>query len=127
MRNLIFFLSLLYITTVNSQIWNIEWQQCYGGSDGDGAYGLEVLPNKNIIVFSSTSSTDGDISFNHGSDDFWLIETDTSGNIIWEKTYGGSSSEYSEKMIKSVDHGYVMFGMTFSNDEIGRASCRERV
>jgi hypothetical protein len=116
MRNLIFFLSLLSITTVNSQIWNIEWQQCYGGSDGDGAYGLEVLPNKNIIVFSSTSSTDGDISFNHGSDDFWLIETDTSGNIIWEKTYGGSSSEYSEKMIKSVDHGYVMFGMTFSND-----------
>jgi hypothetical protein len=116
MRNLIFILSLLTVSSVNSQIWNIEWQQCYGGSDGDGAYSLEVLPNEHIVVFGGTSSTDGDISFNHGSHDFWLLENDTSGNIIWEKTYGSSDSEYNGNMVKTPDNGYIMFGMTFSND-----------
>lgn len=68
------------------------------------------------MIFGVTNSIDGDISYNHGMEDYWLLETDTSGNIIWEKTYGGSNSEYSENMIKSSDNGYIMFGFTFSND-----------
>ncbi len=71
----------------------IEWQQCYGGSNDD--YARSIIQDGNgYKIIGYTTSNDGDISYNHGSGDYWLIKIDSIGNLLWEKTYGGSLGEY---------------------------------
>ncbi|MEA3505240.1 MAG: hypothetical protein U9R32_08595, partial [Bacteroidota bacterium] len=84
-------LFLFFSTTIFAQ-FQIEWQQCYGGSDYDRAY--DIIPFGNgYMIIGVTESYDGDINYNHGYQDFWEVAIDSVGNFLWEKTYGGSSSE----------------------------------
>src|SRR5690606_27044482 len=57
-----------------------------------------------------TRSTDGDISFNNGFYDFWLIKLDASGNLIWEKTYGYSGNDQGQAILQTTDGGYFLTG-----------------
>ena len=90
--------SLLY-----SQNFEIMWQQCYGGSQEEIVYDIAIINDKYYIV-GATKSEDGDVSYNHGSADAWLIVTDTLGNIMWEKTYGGSNGDWFANIIPSDDN-----------------------
>jgi len=112
----------------NRDIWvlrldkngNLKWQRTYeSGSDTDGAYGVAVAPNNDIIVTGSFTmrldangnviwakdihgntvaiEDNGDIivatstrSFGTGSHDVWVLRLDENGNVKWSKTYGGS-------------------------------------
>jgi hypothetical protein len=41
-----------------------------------------------------TGSTDGDVqSGNQGYGDHWLVKLNGGGEIIWEKTFGGSNEK----------------------------------
>ena len=91
MKNLIKIL-LIFISFSNiafSQNFEINWQQCYGGSDRDYARDITEITDGYLIA-GSTKSNDGDISYNHGATDCWLIKTDNLGNLIWEKTFEGA-------------------------------------
>ena len=74
---------------LHSQDYQLTWQQCYGGSNGDLSKDIVETANGYLIT-GGTSSNDGDVTFYHGAGDGWLIKVDTVGNILWEKTYGGS-------------------------------------
>ncbi|MBL7102914.1 MAG: T9SS type A sorting domain-containing protein [Bacteroidales bacterium] len=115
MKNVVFPFLLLISIITNSQFINIEWQQCYGGSGGDNGKDV-VISNNGYAVFCATGSNDGQVSYNHGSNDFWLIFTDQVGNLLWEKTYGGSDIEFPYKLERTADGNYIMFGYTLSND-----------
>jgi hypothetical protein len=112
-------LFLLYTFQINAQEFEIIFQQCYGGAVWEGA--RTIIPkNGGIIAFCSTSSIDGDVSFNHGKNDYWLIKTNDFGEIVWEKTYGGSEQDYPANMLPTTDEGFVMFGDTYStNGDVG--------
>ncbi len=45
---------------------------------------------------------------------FYLIKTDSVGNVLWEKTYGGNSIDYGKKVIQLSDSSYVVSGTTSS-------------
>ena len=116
----IYTLFLLFTFQLNAQEFDIIFQQCYGGAVWEGAWSI-IPKNGGIIAFCSTSSNDGDVSFNHGKNDYWLIKTNDIGEIVWEKTYGGSEEDYPAHMLPSPDGGYVMFGHTYSTN--GDVSC----
>ena len=40
---------------------NVQWQQCYGGSDNDGIFGIHEIEDGYVFT-GSTSSNDGDVS-----------------------------------------------------------------
>ena len=115
MKNVVFPLLLLISIITNSQFINIDWQQCYGGSEGDNGKDV-AISNDGYAVFCVTGSNDGQVSYNHGSNDFWLIFTDQDGNLLLEKTYGGSDTEKAYKLERTADGNYIMFGYTLSND-----------
>ncbi|HLG34867.1 MAG TPA: T9SS type A sorting domain-containing protein, partial [Bacteroidia bacterium] len=49
-----------------------------------------------------------------GNEDALLISTDSSGNILWSKTYGGISTERAYTVQPSADGGYILGGFTGS-------------
>jgi hypothetical protein len=52
-----------------------------------------------------------------GYGDVWVTKTDTSGNIIWEQTYGGTQADIGFSIIQSQDGGYFLAGQTQSSDD----------
>ena len=87
-----------------------EWNRTYGGWDDDGAIFLVHTSDGGYALAGMTES------FGYGSDrdDFWLVKTDSSGNMEWNQTYGGTIREYGFCLVQTSDGGYVMAGCTCS-------------
>jgi hypothetical protein len=94
----------------------IEWQKCYGGSQQDYLSSISKTVDGGYIAGGGTSSTDGDITGNHGGGDIWIVKLDKAGSIEWQKCYGGSGIEYFGTLIQTDDGGYAVAGESFSND-----------
>jgi len=116
MKKIIVLLVMLFpYIMLHSQDYQLTWQQCFGGSMLDGAYDIIALENGYLIV-GGTGSNDGDVSFSYGNGDGWLIRTDSFGNLLWEKTYGGSDSEAFSRIIPSPGNNFYLLGISWSSD-----------
>jgi len=58
---------------------------------------------------------DGDVLVNHGQD-VWAVKLDSSGEMQWQKTLGGTMAEVARKIIQTTDGDYIIAGETYSND-----------
>lgn len=95
---------------------NIQWQKCFGGSGDDYANSISKTNDGGYIISGRSSSNDGDVTGNQGSNDYWLIKTDNAGNIQWQKSTGGTGNEGAYSCSQTVDGGYIIAGGSFSND-----------
>lgn len=99
-----------------SQNYQIDWQSCFGGSETEIAYDIVQVGDAYFII-GGTASNDGDIGFTHGGSDVWCVKIDFTGNLIWEKTYGGSKGEAGYRVFQEIgDSNYYIVGKTNSND-----------
>lgn len=90
MKNLIFtLLTFVLISEAISQVFQPQWESCFGGTEWDEGTGI-IVSDSVYYVLGTTESVDGDISYNHGSVDIWFLSVDSHGNLISEKTLGGS-------------------------------------
>jgi arginine repressor len=87
---------------------NIIWAKTYGGGGNDFAYSVQQTLDGGYIVAGDTRS------FGAGNEDIFLIKTDASGNIIWAKTYGGTSRDVAYSVQQTSDGGYIVAGRTDS-------------
>ena len=95
---------------------NIEWKKCYGGSQSEIAYSIIQTNDLGYLFVGQTNSNDGDVNGWHGNKDIWIVKLDNSGNISWQKCYGGIEDEEAYSVIKSPNGGYIITGYTESND-----------
>ncbi len=95
---------------------NLEWQKALGGSDSDWAWSVQQTNDNNYIVAGFSESSDGDVSISYGGKDCWIVKLDQSGNILWEKSYGGSDDDVARSIKQTSDGGFIVAGHTFSND-----------
>ncbi|MEW5765066.1 MAG: PKD domain-containing protein [Acidobacteriota bacterium] len=72
---------------------NVLWQKTYGGSDLDAGGGLWPVPGGGYIL-SGTTRSFGAGGSSDGVGDVWLLRLDGDGDILWQKTYGGSQDEW---------------------------------
>lgn len=116
MKKLYFILPLLAMSICTySQSPHILWQKSLGGSSHDDAYSIQRTTDSGYIVAGSSQSGDGDVTGNHGSN-AWIVKLSPSGNIQWEKCYGGSILDDAKSIQQTTDGGYIFAGQTFSND-----------
>lgn len=87
---------------------NQTWFKAFGGTDVDRGYCVKQLSEGGYIITGYTASTGA------GLDDMLIIKTDSNGNTIWEKTYGGSGRDYGNCILQTIDGGYVVAGYTLS-------------
>ncbi len=88
---------------------NVLWSNTYGGEENDGAWSVRQTLDGGYIVTGYTAS------FGAGDLDVYLIKTDASGNLKWEKTFGGVSDDEGASVVETTDSCYVVTGYTRSN------------
>jgi hypothetical protein len=100
---------------------NILWQKCFGGSIYEEAYSIVQTKDGGFAIAGKTESNDGDVSGNHLISgfpywDYWVVKTDSVGNIEWQKCLGGQGMDCASSIVQSFDGGYAVAGGSFSND-----------
>lgn len=96
----------------------LQWQKCLGGSANDVGVSLHQTADGGYIIGGRTDSNDGDVSGNHsaGQFDAWVVKTDSTGNLQWQRCYGGNSIEGILCLRKTTDGGYIFVSETHSLD-----------
>lgn len=95
---------------------NLQWQKCFGGTGNDMAYSVQQTSEGGYIVAGCTWSYDGDVTGNHGNNDYWIIKTDSAGNLQWQKCFGGSDLDEAYSVAQTFDGGYIVAGYSMSVD-----------
>lgn len=93
-----------------------QWVKLVGGSLNDLPGQIILTADNGYMLCGSSESKDGDISSNKGGFDYLLMKLDASANKIWDKTYGGSGSDYARGMIANQWGNFVLTGSTDSKD-----------
>ncbi len=95
---------------------DLQWRGYFGGTNNDRAHAVVQADDGGFVLSGFTESDDYDISDTRGSYDFWIVKVDRNGNLLWERSFGGTGIEISRDIAKTYDGGYVVAGNTFSND-----------
>jgi hypothetical protein len=98
-------------------IGNIQWQNTIGGSGDDYLYSIQQTTDGGFFICGySFSNASGDKSENClGQRDYWVVKTDSFGNIEWENTIGGSLDDILYSSQQTTDGGYILGGFSDSN------------
>lgn len=97
------------------RVGNLVGQYCYGGSQDD--LGYDILPLKDGFIFAaSTTSSDMDVSGNHGEHDIWVVRCDSAGAIRWQRCFGGSKDDWPVYIDTARNGRFVIVGTTDSPD-----------
>ena len=107
-------------TTADAWIFKIDasgtlvWQKSLGGTGDERFSQVISTTDGNYLAVGYTTSNDDDVTGNHGQQDAWVVKLDRYGNIIWQKTIGGSSDEYASAVSNTNDGGYAIVGSSGS-------------
>ncbi len=96
---------------------NKVYSKVYGGSQNDVAYATTVGNDGTLTLAGYSTSNDGDVQGAKGSQDYWIINLNTAnGKLNWQKVLGGTDAEYANAIITDVDGGYIVGGISYSQD-----------
>jgi len=105
----------LWVTKLNPN-GSLQWQHALGGSDVDVGYDIHQTNDGGYIVAGQTNSNNGDVSGLHGDEDYWVVRLNTTGDLLWQKTLGGTLRDARSTIETTLDGGYVVFGFSNSTD-----------
>lgn len=118
-----FFLIILIVDQdILAQELMINWQRAFGGERNEIAYASVETTDGGFMVVGSTSSKNSfDVKDSRGFEgsggiDFWIIKTNSTGNIEWSKTLGGSKDDIATSIVKTTNNEYLIVGTTQSTD-----------
>ena len=94
----------------------IQWQKSLGGNFGDYAFSIQQTSEGGYVVAGYSASKNGDVTGNHGSQDFWIVKLNHIGDIQWQKSFGGSREDLAYSIQQTLDGGYILAGNSYSND-----------
>ncbi|PCJ26138.1 MAG: hypothetical protein COA97_06205 [Flavobacteriales bacterium] len=83
------------------------WTRVYGDAAFQSFVQCKQTTDNGFILSGANTTFDSD-------GDFWLVKTDSAGNMEWSQTYGGSLLEYGWSVDVCSDGGYIIAGITRS-------------
>jgi hypothetical protein len=81
---------------------NLLWSKSFGGASEDYCRSAQITSDGGFVILSASRS------FGAGDYDAYLIRTDGSGNILWNKTYGSIGFDDAQYVQQTSDGGYII-------------------
>ena len=91
-----------------NEVGEVTWIKYFGGPDVEVGYAVEQTTDGGYILAGRTDS------YGNGGSDFYLLKTNSTGDSLWAKTYGGESTERAFTACQTSDGGYIIGGYTSS-------------
>ncbi len=101
----------LHAASLFAQAPDTMWTRTYGGNEYDVGKSVVQTIDGGFVVTGHSES------FGEGDADIYLIKTDSGGDTLWTRTYGGTESDYSNSVVQTGDGGYIIAGSTHSFGE----------
>ena len=95
---------------------NKIWEKSFGGSSDDYLRSLQQTSDGGYILGGNSSSgiSGSKTNINYGGVDCWVIKLDTNCNVMWQRSFGGSSDDYLNSLQQTSDGGYILGGYSES-------------
>jgi hypothetical protein len=90
----------------------LHWKKTYGGSDIDQAFGIEKTNNNSYLIVGRSNSTDGDKTNSIGNFDAWVVHINDHGELLWQKSFGGTDFDAATAIHKTRNGNFVIAGNT---------------
>ena len=95
-----------YLVRLDS-LGDTVWSRTFGGPGDDRAESIiECTDGGFLLIGWSGSESNGD--------NVYLVKTDNSGNLLWDRTYGGVLEDRAVSAVEVADGGFVIAGSTQS-------------
>jgi regulation of enolase protein 1 (concanavalin A-like superfamily) len=85
------------------------WTRTFGGGAYDEAHSVQHTSDGGFVIAGFTNS------FGAGSADVYLIKTNSLGDTLWTRSYGGGSFDIGNSVQQTSDSGYILAGTTYSS------------
>jgi hypothetical protein len=95
---------------------SIKWQKALGGLEDEAAFSVQETNDGGFIAAGEASFSSGQVTGNHGTLDVWVVKLDINGNLLWQKSLGGTQRDFANSIQQTTDGGYIVAGGSFSND-----------
>ena len=102
-----------WVLRINSQ-GGLIWQKMFGGSDFEFAQSITQGPDNTYFVSGNSRSSDGDLTENFGENDLWVFQITDQGDLLWQKTIGGSGIDVAQDAVYTTETGLVIAGTSHS-------------
>ncbi|MGB0879853.1 MAG: hypothetical protein ACPGTO_04755 [Polaribacter sp.] len=108
----------LWMLKINPE-GTILWEKSFGGSSFDVARSIAKTQDGGFLIAGSSRSADGDVSTNKGQNDAWILKTSSTGNLLWQKTIGGTEIDFCYDAVELNNGKIIAVGeSSSSNGEI---------
>ncbi|MBQ4801503.1 hypothetical protein J8L88_01475 [Aquimarina sp. MMG015] len=104
-----------WVVKINAEGTKV-WEKSFGGSEIDVGYAIATSGDGKYIIVGDSRSSDGDISNAKGNADLWMIQIDDNGNLIWEKSLGGTEFDTARGIYATQEGGFIITGNSRSNN-----------
>ncbi|MBM3315110.1 T9SS type A sorting domain-containing protein [candidate division WOR-3 bacterium] len=103
--------------TSASDVWLIRtnargdtlWTRTYGGASWDEASSVQLTADSGYVIVGTTGS------FGAGYGDVYAVSTDSEGDTLWTRTWGGVEMDRGWSAAPTADRGFIIVGSTESS------------
>jgi len=98
------------------------WDRAYGGAEADNLRDMILTMDGGVLLIGeSRSGMTGDKTApSYGERDFWMVKTDTDGNILWDSTIGASGRDQPFKVNQSSNGNFLIASLSKSPADFDR-------
>jgi type IX secretion system substrate protein len=104
----------VYLARLDSD-GNLLWHRDLGGKGADNGHYGYTDGKGGVIIAAVTGSADGDVTYHIGTgagENIWVLNVDSSNNILWNNCYGGGGDCYPNSICKAADGSIWVAGVS---------------
>ncbi len=92
---------------------SLRWKRSFGTEGDDRLFSVAETKNGDLLALGQTYGEGA------GDRDVYLMKINSSGKLLWSRTYGGPESDVGHSISRLKDDGFLITGYTSSFSEVG--------